>query len=140
MAGVLGEFNAALPSPVTYCKRISLADYERQGAEETQNELEKLLDFLDDNPREYYNALRKRKRDELGVISWLQVSFMSAVQGEEYLDSYFPEGECKKQLDDLKQDLVSAYDYGQGTVLKCTVSQKSCIFISLSSKTDLKIS
>lgn len=114
MAEILREFDREFPSPSAFCRRITLEDYEQIGTEKTHNELDNLMKFLESNPKVFYNAIRKRKRDELDLLPSLKLKLMSAVKGDEYLNRYFPEEECKKQLKIWKEDSISVFDLSQG--------------------------
>lgn len=114
MAEILGEFDREFPSPSAFCNRVSLEDFDRIGAEQTHSELQNLMQFLDSNPKQFYNTIRKRKRDELELLPFLKVKFMSTVKGDEYLNHFFPEKECKKQLELWKDDMKNVYDLNQG--------------------------
>ncbi|XP_001629844.2 uncharacterized protein LOC5509305 [Nematostella vectensis] len=109
----MSEFDPASPAPVAFCRKISTAEYDQQGDEETESELKKLLQFLDKNPNISRDVIRKRKQDELDMLSYLKVKVMKAVKGEKYIDDYFSEEMCNNELDKLKREMVSAFDYAQ---------------------------
>ena len=115
MTSILNEFDAPSSCPAGFCQRISTEEFEHQAAETTENELDSLMKHLEKNPRIYYEMLRKKKSDNLGMLEFLKVKVMTAFQGAEYLENYFPEDDCKARLELLKGEMVSAYNYGQGS-------------------------
>ena len=117
MASLVSEFSVPSARPAAFCQRISSEEFENQSAETTENELVELMKYLEHNPRIYYEMLRKKKSDNLGMLELLKVKVMTAFQGNEYLENYFPENECKGELEVLKGEMISAYDYGQGELL-----------------------
>ena len=116
MAETLDEFDAPSPCVKGYCNRISVAEFEQQAAETTENELQKLLTFLESNPRNYYNVFRKKKFDQMNLLSFVKVKVMSTLKGEDYLQAHIPNEECKENMEKLQEQMISAFDYAQGTV------------------------
>lgn len=115
MAEILDEFDpACAPCDKRYCDRLSVDEFEKQSADTTEEELQKLMNFLKDNPQSYYNVARKKKLDQLDVLSFAKVKVMSAIKGDNYLKMYFPSEKCKESMDLLQEQMVSAYNYAQG--------------------------
>ena len=76
MAGILDEFDDATPMRNKYCSTLTLEEYEEQSANSTEEALAELIAHLENNPQQYKNVLKARKRDEAeeaGVLSYIKV-------------------------------------------------------------------
>ena len=116
MAEMLGPYDPASPSLTTSCKRITSADYEKEGSDYTQQALTQLIQYLEYNPTAYHNVLRKRKREDAenaGVFSWLKVKMLSTVYGEEHCENMSDDA-LRQKLTSLKSEMVSSYNYAEG--------------------------
>ena len=113
MAEILEEFDQPSPCTVGFCQQIPLDEYDQRSAETTQEALHGLLDHLDSNPEEFYKILRRKKADNLKLFQFVKVKVMNKLQ-DDYLEKYFPEEHCKRELESLKREMASAYDYAQG--------------------------
>ncbi len=117
MAETFGPYDPASPCLTTICKRVSVKEYEEQASKATEDGIAEIIRYLEYNPTAYYNILRKRKREELengGVFSWLKVKMMSAVLGDEFVEQIDP-AEAKQKMSELKEEMISAYNYSEGT-------------------------
>lgn len=113
MAEILGEFDQPSPSPVGFCEQIPLEEYDQRSAQTTQTALHGLMHHLDANPEEYYKIIRRKKADNLKLLQFVKVKVMNKLQ-DDYLLKYFPEQQCQEELESLKREMASAYDYAQG--------------------------
>ena len=113
MAEILEEFDQPSPCTVGFCQQIPLEDYDQRSAHTTQAALHELLDHLDSNPEEFYKILRRKKADNLKLLQFVKVKVMNTLQ-DDYLKKYFPEEQCQRELESLKREMASAYDYAQG--------------------------
>lgn len=71
------------------------------------------MHHLDANPEEYYKIIRRKKADNLKLLQFVKVKVMNKLQ-DDYLLKYFPEQQCQEELESLKREMASAYDYAQG--------------------------
>ena len=113
MAEIFNEFDEPSPNPAVYCQRILREEFDQRSARNTQAELDSLLNYLEGNPKEFYKILRKRKADNLNLFELIKVKLLNRLQ-DNYLEKYFSEEDCQKELDNLKKDMASAFNYGQG--------------------------
>ncbi len=113
MAEILEEFDQPSPSPAGFCQQIPIEDYDQRSAETTQAALHGLMDHLEANPEEFYRIIRRKKADNLKLMQFVKVKFMNKLQ-DDYLEKYFPEEQCQRDLETLKRGMASAYDYAQG--------------------------
>jgi len=113
MAEILEEFDQPSPCTVGFCQQIPLEEYDQRSAQTTQAALHGLLDHLDSNPEEFYKILRRKKADNLKLLQFVKVKVMNHLQ-DDYLEKYFPEEQCQRELESLKREMASAYDYAQG--------------------------
>lgn len=113
MAEILEEFDQPSPSTVGFCQQIPIEEYDQRSAHTTQAALHELLDHLDSNPEEFYKILRRKKADNLKLLQFVKVKVMNKLQ-DDYLEKYFPEEQCQRELESLKKEMASAYDYAQG--------------------------
>lgn len=113
MAETLEEFDQPSPCTVGFCQQIPLEEYDQRSAQTTQAALHGLIDHLDSNPQEFYKILRRKKADNLKLLQFVKVKVMNKLQ-DDYLEKYFPEEQCQRELESLKREMASAYDYAQG--------------------------
>ena len=113
MAEILEEFDQPSPYTVGFCQQIPLEEYDQRSAQTTQAALHGLIDHLDSNPQEFYKILRRKKADNLKLLQFVKVKVMNKLQ-DDYLEKYFPEEQCQRELESLKREMASAYDYAQG--------------------------
>ena len=113
MAEILEEFDQPAPCTVGFCQQIPLEEYDQRSAQTTKAALHGLLDHLDSNPKEFYKILRRKKADNLKLLQFVKVKVMNKLQ-DDYLEKYFPEEQCQRELESLKKEMASAYDYAQG--------------------------
>lgn len=76
---ILDEFDDEYPLSMSFCKLISLEDFEEQSLSYTQQCLCELYSNMEQNPRICERALRKQKqmeKEEAGLISYLKVLAM----------------------------------------------------------------
>lgn len=78
---ILDEFDNEYPLSVSFCKLISLEEFEKQSLSYTQQCLHELYSNMEQNPMICERALRKQKqveKEEAGLISYLEVLAMSS--------------------------------------------------------------
>ena len=114
MAEILEEFDQPSPLPVGFCQQIPLEEYDQHSANTTQAALHELMNHLDSNPDEYYKIVRRKKADNLKLLQFMKVKMMNKLQ-DGYLEKYFPAEKCQEDLENLKREMASAYDYAQGS-------------------------
>lgn len=76
---ILDEFDNEYPLSISFCKLISLEEFEEQSLSYTQQCLHELYSNMEQNPRICERALRKQKqmeKEEAGLISYLKVLAM----------------------------------------------------------------
>jgi hypothetical protein len=118
MAGVLDEFDEATPLTKRYCSRVSKQDYDQQTSESTEDALEQLLEYLDANPQIYANILKKKSDEEnesQGLLGYFKQHFWSFWSRNGSARSEPTEEECQKKLGKLKENMIKAYEYSQGS-------------------------
>ena len=52
----------------------------------------------------------------MNLLSFVKVKVMSTLKGEDYLQAHIPNEECKENMEKLQEQMISAFDYAQGTV------------------------
>ena len=115
MAEIFGPFDAASPCATTFCSRITLEEYDKQSSLSTERAITDLIKYLEYNPSQFYDTLRKRKKEQqenAGVLSFLKVKILSMVLGDDYID-VSPE-EARQKLQEFKEEMIKAYNYAQG--------------------------
>ena len=113
MAEIYEEFDQPSPALVGFCQQIPPDEFDEQSAHTTQAALHELMDHLEANPDEFFKILRRKKAANLKVVEFVKVKVMNRLQ-DDYLEKYFPDEECRMELESLKKEMVSAYDYAQG--------------------------
>ena len=113
MSQILEEFDQPSPSPVTYCQKIPMADVDTQSAKTTKEALHSLMAHLEEQPDKFYKILRQKKADKLKLLQLIKVKTLSKFK-DDYLEKYFPEDQCREELENLKREMASAFDYAQG--------------------------
>lgn len=76
---ILDEFDNEHPLSTSFCKLISIEDFEEQALSYTQQCLCELYSAMEQDPRICERALRKQKqkeKEEAGLISYLKVLAM----------------------------------------------------------------
>ena len=76
MAGVLNEFDEPTPLKSTFCAKLTEEQYEEQKLNYTDEALNDLITYLEKNPEDYANVIKKRKKEEAeesGLISYMRV-------------------------------------------------------------------
>ena len=122
MAEILEEFDQPSPLPVVFCQKIPLEEYDQHSAKTTRAALQELMNHLDSNPDEYYKIVRRKKADNLKLLQFMKVKVMNKLQ-DGYLEKYFPPEQCQEDLENLKHEMASAYDYAQGSSIIAHESQ-----------------
>ena len=122
MAEILEEFDQPSPLPVAFCQKIPFEEYDQHSAKTTRAALQELMNHLDSNPDEYYKIVRRKKADNLKLLQFMKVKVMNKLQ-DGYLEKYFPPEQCQEDLENLKHEMASAYDYAQGSSIIAHKSQ-----------------
>lgn len=68
---------------------------------------------LEEQPDKFYKILRQKKADKLKLLQLIKVKTLSKFK-DDYLEKYFPEDQCREELENLKREMASAFDYAQG--------------------------
>lgn len=116
MSQILDEFDQPTPVAISHCRKISSEDFDRESAETTKEALHDLMKHLEQRPQEFYDILRRKKADNLEMFQFVKVKVLKKFK-DRYLENYFPEEQCRRDLDNLKQQIASAFDYSQGKKL-----------------------
>ncbi|CAH1800991.1 unnamed protein product, partial [Owenia fusiformis] len=112
----MDEFDAPTMMGSAYCSQLTEEQFNQQGASETEKALMQLMSHLDKNPSVYKKLLEKKKQEDIenaGVMSFIKAKFLSSVQGESYEGNKVTEQETIEKLDDLKENMVKAFNYAQ---------------------------
>ena len=118
MAEVLDEFDEATPVKSSYCKRVTSEEYEEEGCQCTEDALSDLMTYLDSNPSVYGRVLQKRRKEEAensSFISFLKIRALSYWQGKDAGFNVVTAGECKEELEKMKQTMGKAFEYSLGS-------------------------
>lgn len=131
MSQILDEFDQPTPVAISHCRKISSEDFDRESAETTKEALHDLMKHLEQRPQEFYDILRRKKADNLEMFQFVKVKVLKKFK-DRYLENYFPEEQCRRDLDNLKQQIVSAFDYSQegkntGVRFSKRLAEKPCI-------------
>ncbi|XP_050762889.1 uncharacterized protein LOC127023043 [Gymnogyps californianus] len=113
---ILDEFDNEYPLNVSFCKLISLEDFEEQSLSYTQQCLHELYSNMEQNPRICERALRKQKqmeKEEAGLISYLKAKIFQGLQGELNYSNYMGIAEMKEKVLQLRQDMQRANNYAR---------------------------
>ncbi|XP_075625822.1 uncharacterized protein LOC142604278 [Balearica regulorum gibbericeps] len=111
---ILDEFDNEYPLRISFCKLISLEDFEEQSLSYTRQCLHELYLNMEQNPRICERALRKQKqmeKEEAGLISYLKAKIFQALQGELNYSNYMGIAEMKEKVLQLRQDMQRANNY-----------------------------
>lgn len=112
MSQTLDEFDQPTPTSISYCHKISSEEFDLQSAQTTKDALHDLMKHLEQRPQEFYDIIRRKKADSLQVLQFVKVKVMNKFK-DRYLEKYFPEEQCRQELDSLKTQMASAFDYAQ---------------------------
>ena len=113
MSQIIEEFDQPSPVTVNYCHQIRSEDFDLHSAQTTNDALRELMEHLEEQPEKYYQIIRKKKADNLKMFQFLKVRVLNKFK-DQYLEKHFPDDQCRKELDKLKKDMASAFDYAQG--------------------------
>ena len=116
MSQIIDEFDQPSPATVSFCHKISSEDFDLHSAQTTKDALHELMNHLEERPEEFYQILRRRKADSLKMFQFLKVKVLNKFK-DQYLEKYFPDDLCKEELDKMKKEMASAFDYAQGKFL-----------------------
>ncbi|KAM9625062.1 uncharacterized protein ACIBXB_018730 isoform 2-T2 [Morphnus guianensis] len=111
---ILDEFDNEYPLSISFCKLISLEEFEEQSLSYTQQCLHELYSNMEQNPRICERALRKQKqmeKEEAGLISYLKAKIFQALQGELNYSNYMGIAEMKEKVLQLRQDMQRVNNY-----------------------------
>ena len=113
MAEFLEEFDQPSPLPVSFCQQIPSEEFDQRSAQNTKDALQALIDHIEGKPEELYKIIRRKKADNLKLFQFLKVKVLNKLQ-DDYLEKYFPEDQCKEELQNLTREMESAFNYAQG--------------------------
>ncbi|KAM6241243.1 uncharacterized protein M6G45_011675 [Spheniscus humboldti] len=117
---ILDEFDDEYPLSMSFCKLISLEDFEEQSLSYTQQCLCELYSNMEQNPRICERALRKQKqmeKEEAGLIPYLKAKIFQALQGELNYSNYMGTAEMKERVLQLRRDIQRANNYARAPVV-----------------------
>lgn len=112
MSQIIDEFDQPSPATVSFCHKISSEDFDLHSAQTTKDALHELMNHLEQRPDEFYQILRRRKAENLKMFQFLKVKVLNKFK-DQYLEKYFPDDLCKEELDKMKKEMASAFDYAQ---------------------------
>nr|XP_056715012.1 uncharacterized protein LOC130485886 [Euleptes europaea] len=110
----LDEFDNEYPLIISFCKRISPSDFEKQSLSYTQKSLQDLYTQMEQNPRICERILRKRKQvenEEAGLVQYLKAKFFATLQGDMNYSNLMEEMEMGEKVEQLKREMQKASDY-----------------------------
>uniref|UniRef100_A0A7M4EBA9 Uncharacterized protein n=1 Tax=Crocodylus porosus TaxID=8502 RepID=A0A7M4EBA9_CROPO len=113
----LDEFDDEYPLSVSFCKLISLEDFEEQSLSYTEQCLQELVTNMEQSPGICERAMRKRKqveKEEAGLVSFLKAKFFGTLQGEMNCCNYLGIAEMQEKVAQLKRDMQKANSYARG--------------------------
>ncbi|XP_053135938.1 uncharacterized protein LOC128338075 isoform X2 [Hemicordylus capensis] len=108
---ILGEFDNESPLYVSFCKRISPEDFERQSLTYTQKCLHDLYTKMEQNPGICERVVQKRKQlesQEAGLASYLKAKFLSLFN---YGGNSLEVEEIQEEAEQLKREMQRASNY-----------------------------
>ncbi|KAM6246947.1 uncharacterized protein LJ264_010601 [Porphyrio hochstetteri] len=111
---ILDEFDNEYPLRISFCKLISVEDFEEQSVSYTQKCLHDLYADMEWNPRICEKVLRKQKqleKEEAGLVSYLKTKIFQALQGDLNYSNYMGIAEMKEKALQLRQDMQRANTY-----------------------------
>ena len=76
MAGLMNEFDEPIPLKSTFCAKLTEEQYEEQTLNSTDEALKDLITYLEKNPEDYANVIKKKKKEEAeesGLMSYMKV-------------------------------------------------------------------
>ncbi|CAH3016806.1 unnamed protein product [Porites evermanni] len=112
MAELLEEFDQPSPLPVSFCQQIPSEEFDKRSAQNTRDALHDLINHIEAKPEEFYKIVRRKKADNLKLFQYLKVKVLNKLQ-DDYLEKYFPENQCREELENLMHDMESAFNYAQ---------------------------
>ena len=118
MAELLEEFDQPSPLPVSFCQQIPSEEFDKRSAQNTRDALHDLINHFEAKPEEFYKIVRRKKADNLKLFQYLKVKVLNKLQ-DDYLEKYFPENQCREELENLMHDMESAFNYAQGLSTFC---------------------
>ena len=77
MAELMDEFDEPCKPENLYCAQIPLDVYEEQKFSATEKAIKNLLTHLEQNPEEYSNVLKKKRKQEAEDASWISYAKVS---------------------------------------------------------------
>ncbi|XP_028566492.2 uncharacterized protein LOC114586834 isoform X1 [Podarcis muralis] len=110
MMETLGEFDNESPLYVSFCKRISPEDFEKQSLTYTQKSLQDLYAKMEQNPGICESIVRKRKQlesEEAGMASYLKAKISSLFKHSNSMEME----EIQEEVEQLKREMQKASNY-----------------------------
>ncbi|XP_061458879.1 uncharacterized protein LOC133373324 [Rhineura floridana] len=107
---ILGEFDNESPLYVSFCKRISPEDFEKQSLTYTQKSLQDLYTKMEQNPGICESIVRKRKQLEnkdAGLASYLKAKFSSLFSSSNPMEME----DIQEEVEQLKREMQKASSY-----------------------------
>ncbi|XP_059569526.1 uncharacterized protein LOC132243550 [Alligator mississippiensis] len=112
----LDEFDDEYPLSMSFCKLISLEDFEEQSLSYTEQCLQELVTNMEQSPGICERVMRKRKqveKEEAGLVSFLKAKFFGTLQGEMNCCNYVGIAEMQEKVAQLKRDIQKANSYAR---------------------------
>lgn len=71
MAEIMDEFDEPYKPNSMFCAQLSVEEYEDQTITETDKAIKQLIHHLEENPQEYGDVLKKKRKEEAEEAGWL---------------------------------------------------------------------
>ncbi|XP_033628494.1 uncharacterized protein LOC117291006 isoform X2 [Asterias rubens] len=113
---IYNEYDAPKKMQYAFCQQISSAEFEQQGAVETEKALQELMSYLEKNPAVYKKVLVRKKQEEAenaGIFSYMKCKVMATMRGPDYLEDEVTNEETMNKLGALEHEMGKVYDYAQ---------------------------